>query len=136
MIKFLDVKLLNSRFEAEFQEAYTRFLDSGHYILGNEVESFENAFASYCGTKHCICTGNGLDALMLIFQAYKKLGKLKNDDEVIVPANTYIASILSIIHTGLQPVFVEPDEATFNISPEEIKKAITTKTKAILAFHL
>lgn len=136
MIKFLDLKLLNSRFKTEFQEAYVRFLDSGYYILGTEVKSFETAFAQYCGTKHCIGTGNGLDALTLIFQGYKSLDKLKEDDEVLVPANTYIASILSIIHAGLKPVFVEPDNTTFNISTTEIKKAITSKTKAILAVHL
>lgn len=136
MIKFLDLKLLNSRFETEFQEAYSRFLDSGYYILGTEVDNFEKTFAQYCGTKHCIGTGNGLDALTLIFQAYKSLGKLKEGDEVIVPANTYIASILSIIHAGLKPVFVEPDNETFNISTSEINKAITSKTKVILAVHL
>ncbi|PTM10089.1 MAG: aminotransferase [Bacteroidetes bacterium] len=136
MIKFLDLKLINSRFETDFHDAYKRFLDSGYYILGSEVKSFEQAFANYCGTKHCIGTGNGLDALTLIFQAYKILGKLEEGDEVIVPANTYIASILSIIHAGLKPVFVEPNEETFNISYKEIEKAITKKTKAILAVHL
>ena len=136
MIKFLDLKLLNSRFEAHFQDAYNRFIDSGYYILGNEVKTFQNAFAKYCGAKHCIGTGNGLDALVLIFQGYKTLGKLKEGDEVIVPANTYIASILSVIHAGLTPVFVEPDQETFNISPSQIKKAITSRTKVILAVHL
>jgi len=136
MIKFQDLQLLNSRFKVEFQSAYNRFLDSGYYILGSEVKLFENSFANYCGTNHCIGTGNGLDALVLIFQGYKILGKLKEGDEVIVPANTYIASILAIIHAGLTPVLVEPDEHTFNVSSEEIKKAITSKTKAILAVHL
>lgn len=136
MIKFQDLKLINSRFEAEFNNAYKQFLDSGYYILGHEVKTFENAFSSYCGTKHCIGIANGLDALILIFQGFKALGYLKEGDEVIVPANTYIASILSVIHAGLTPVFVEPEESTFNISPSEIKKAITSKTKAILAVHL
>ncbi|MEZ4797507.1 MAG: DegT/DnrJ/EryC1/StrS family aminotransferase [Flavobacteriaceae bacterium] len=136
MIKFQDLKLINSRFEAQFYDAYKRFLDSGYYILGNEVKTFENAFANYCNTKHCIGTANGLDALILIFQGYKALGKLKDGDEIIVPANTYIASILSVIHAGLTPVLVEPDESTFNISPSEIEKAITPKTKAILTVHL
>ncbi|MCB0461786.1 MAG: DegT/DnrJ/EryC1/StrS family aminotransferase [Flavobacteriaceae bacterium] len=136
MIKFQDLKLINSRYDAEFKEAYKRFLNSGCYILGDEVGTFETAFANYCSTKYCIGTGNGLDALVLIFNAYKVLGKLKGGDEVIVPANTYIASILSVIHAGLKPVLVEPDESTFNISPIEIKKAITKKTKAILAVHL
>jgi dTDP-4-amino-4,6-dideoxygalactose transaminase len=115
---------------------FKRFLDSGHYILGNEVQDFEANFAAYCGTKHCIGTANGLDALILIFKAYIHLGKLQQGDEIIVPANTYIASILSVIHSGLKPVFVEPNQATFNISPSEIEKQITNKTKAILVVHL
>lgn len=136
MIKFQDLKLINSRFEAEFHKAYKQFLDSGYYILGEQVNEFESSFADYIKAKHCIGTGNGLDALVMIFEAYKLLGKLKEGDEVIVPANTYIASIISIIHAGLKPILVEPDETTFNLSPEETKKAITQKTKAILAVHL
>lgn len=136
MIKFLDLHKINARFEPKLQEAFQRFLDSGHYILGKEVETFESDFASYCGSKHCIGTANGLDALILIFKAYLELGNLQMNDEVIVPANTYIASILSIIQAGLKPIFIEPDEATFNSSSEEIQKHITTKTKAILAVHL
>ncbi len=136
MIKFLDLHKINTRFEPKLQEKFQQFLDSGHYILGNEVAKFETNFAKYCGTKHCIGTANGLDALILIFKAYVHLGKLQFGDEVIVPANTYIASILSIIHAGLKPVLVEPDEQTFNISPKEIEKNITNKTKAILAVHL
>jgi dTDP-4-amino-4,6-dideoxygalactose transaminase len=136
MIKFLDLHKINARFEPKLKETFQQFLDSGHYILGNEVETFESNFAAYCGTKHCIGTANGLDALILIFRAYIELGKLQLNDEVIVPANTYIASILSIIHAGLKPVLVEPDEQTFNISPTEIEKHITEKTKAILVVHL
>lgn len=136
MIKFLDLHQINARFEIQFQEVFKRFLDSGHYILGDEVQQFETNFAAYCGTKHCIGTANGLDALILIFKAYIQLGKLQPGDEVLVPANTYIASILSVIHAGLKPVFVEPNQATFNISPSEIEKQITNKTKAILAVHL
>ncbi|MEZ4791907.1 MAG: DegT/DnrJ/EryC1/StrS family aminotransferase [Gelidibacter sp.] len=136
MIKFLDLHKINARFETEFKEKFKAFLDSGHYILGKEVEIFESNFATYCGAKHCVGTANGLDALILIFKAYVQLGKLKPGDEVLVPANTYIASILSILHAGLKPVFVEPNELTFNISPKEIEKHITDKTKAILAVHL
>ncbi len=136
MMKFLDLHKINARFELELQEKFQQFLDSGHYILGKEVETFESSFASYCGTKHCIGTANGLDALFLIFKAYIQLGKLQLGDEVIVPANTYIASILSIIHAGLKPVLVEPDEQTFNISPKEIERHLSTNTKAILAVHL
>src|SRR5690606_23704982 len=136
MIKFLDLHQINARFETQFQEVFKRFLDSGHYILGDEVQRFETNFANYCGTKHCIGTANGLDALILIFKAYIQLGKLQLGDEVLVPANTYIASIISVIHAGLKPVFVEPNLDTFNISPSEIEKQITNKTKAILVVHL
>ncbi len=136
MIKFLDLHKINSRFKAEFETQFKTFLDSGFYILGKQVSTFENSFANYCGTKYCIGTGNGLDALTLIFKAYIQLGKLKEQDEVIVPANTYIATILSVINAGLKPVFVEPDSETFNINPSEIEKYITPKTKAILVVHL
>jgi dTDP-4-amino-4,6-dideoxygalactose transaminase len=136
MIKFLDVQAINARFENEFQEKFKEFLNSGQYILGQEVEVFESNYANYCGTSHCIGTSNGLDALILIFKAYIQLGVLKTGDEVLVPANTYIASILSVIHSGLTPIFVEPSTKTFNISPEEIKKQITSKTRAVLVVHL
>lgn len=136
MIKFLDLHKINARFEPELQETFQRFLDSGHYVLGKEVETFESDFANYCGTNYCVGTANGLDALILIFRAYIELGKLQTNDEVIVPANTYIASILSIIHAGLKPILVEPDEFSFNISPKEIEKHIAKNTKAILAVHL
>lgn len=136
MIKFLDLHKLNARFETEFQEKFKSFLDSGHYILGKEVLKFEEDFASYCGTKYCVGTSNGLDALILIFEALKQLGKLKEGDEVLVPANTYIASILSVLHAGLNPIFIEPDLHTYNISPNHILDKITSKTKAILVVHL
>ena len=136
MIKFLDLKLLNSRFQDEFQEAYSTFLDNGWYILGDQVSAFERHFAEYCGTRYCIGVGNGLDALTLIFKGYIELGKLSSGDEVIVPANTYIASILAVIHAGLKPVLVEPNPDTFNIDPTHIEEAITNKTKAIMAVHL
>ncbi len=136
MIRFLDVHKINARFKAEFQEAFSGFLDSGRYILGDAVAGFENSFANYCDVQHCIGTSNGLDALRLIFEACKVSGKLKAGDEVIVPANTYIASILAVSQSGLTPVLAEPDEHTFNSSPRAIEKAITPKTKAILAVHL
>lgn len=136
MIKFLDLHKINARFETEFQERFKHFLDSGYYILGSEVERFELDFARYCGAKYCIGTANGLDALTLIFKAYIHLGKLQFGDEVIVPANTYIASILSIINAGLKPVLVEPELETYNISPKEIEKHISKNTKAILVVHL
>ncbi|WP_445957203.1 DegT/DnrJ/EryC1/StrS family aminotransferase [Yeosuana sp.] len=136
MIKFLDLKALNHRFETEFKNEFEIFLRSGTYILGEHVTFFEKEFANYCGTKYCIGVSSGLDALQLIFEAYKVLGILKKGDEVIVPANTYIASVLAISNAGLKPVLVEPDIETFNINPNEVLKAITSKTKAILGVHL
>lgn len=136
MINFVDVKAINNRFKNEFNEVFSGFLDSGKYILGDAVVAFENNFASFCGVKHCVGVSNGLDALRLIFEAYKELGVLQEGDEVIVPVNTFIASILAISHTKLKPVLVEPLESTFCINPEAIKKAITKKTKAIMAVHL
>ena len=136
MIKFLDLHKINARFETGFQERFKSFLDSGYYILGSELERFERDFATYCGTDHCIGTASGLDALTLIFKSYMHLGKLQINAEVIVPANTYIASILSIINAGLKPILVEPDLETYTISPEEIIKHITPNTKAILVVHL
>ncbi|WP_223033804.1 DegT/DnrJ/EryC1/StrS family aminotransferase [Hanstruepera marina] len=136
MIKFLDVQAINARFEDQFNLKFNEVLKSGHYILGNEVKLFEQRFAEYCGVPHGVATSSGLDALLLIFKAYINLGKLKKGDEVIVPANTYIASILSVIHSGLKPVFVEPNPKTFNISDEIIEKHISSKTQAILAVHL
>lgn len=136
MIKFLDLHKINLRFKDEFNSQFTNFLDSGTYILGDSVSGFENDFANYCGTKYCVGTGNGLDALTLIFKSYIELGRLKIGDEVLVPANTYIASILSVINTGLKPVLVEPKINTFNISVSEIEKQITPNSKAIMAVHL
>lgn len=136
MIKFLDLKLINAQYRQELIVACTSVIDSGWYIHGSEVQKFEQEFAAYCGTKHCIGVANGLDALVLLFRAWKELGKLKDGDEVIVPANTYIASILAITENKLKPVLVEPDPLTFNICPDNIRSAITDKTKAILAVHL
>jgi len=136
MIQFLDLQAINSRFERDFKNSFNELLVSGRYILGDGVNTFETNFGNYCGTKYCIGVGNGLDALILIFKAYIEIGKLKKGDEVIVPANTYIASILAIIHAGLTPVFVEPELDTYNISSEKIREAITSQTKVILAVHL
>jgi dTDP-4-amino-4,6-dideoxygalactose transaminase len=136
MIHFLDLQTINARFESEFKDSFGKFLISGRYILGDCVKTFESNFANYCGTKYCIGVGNGLDALVLIFKAYIELGKLNKGDEVLVPANTYIASILAVIHAGLTPVFMEPELDTYNISPEQIKENISSKTKAILVVHL
>jgi dTDP-4-amino-4,6-dideoxygalactose transaminase len=135
-VKFLDLKKVNEPYFAEMMAATQSFLDSGWYILGQQVTAFENEYAAYCGSMHCIGISNGLDALRIIFEAYKRLGKLKDGDEVIVPANTYIASILSITQSGLTPVLVEPDAQTYNLDPQKVKAAITKNTKAILAVHL
>ncbi|HRB70238.1 MAG TPA: DegT/DnrJ/EryC1/StrS family aminotransferase [Flavobacterium sp.] len=135
-IPFLDLKKLNKPYESRFQEKFTAFLDSGWYILGNEVRTFEAGFADYCGVKHCIGVGNGLDALTLIFKAYIALGKLQKGDGVLVPANTYIASILAILQAELVPILVEPELETYNIDPLEAEKKRTETTKAILAVHL
>ncbi len=136
MIHFLNLKKINQPFEVAFQEKMKQFLEGGWYILGNEVKQFETDFAAYCGTRYCIGVGNGLDALVLIFKAYIQLGKLQKGDEVIVPANTYIASILAVLQADLIPVLVEPRLETYNINPEEIEAKITSKTKAILPVHL
>ncbi|MFD0991440.1 DegT/DnrJ/EryC1/StrS family aminotransferase [Mariniflexile jejuense] len=136
MIQFLDLHKINARFQLEFQHKFNEFLNSGHYILGKEVAAFEKNFANYCGTKYCIGVSNGLDALILIFQAYLELGVLKKNDEVIVPANTFIATIIAIEKTGLKPVLVEPDINIYTLSVLEIEKHITTRTKAILVVHL
>jgi dTDP-4-amino-4,6-dideoxygalactose transaminase len=136
MIKFLDLKKINEPYEAAFQEKLKSVLASGWYILGKEVQAFETNFAQYCGAQYCIGVGNGLDALTLIFKGYIQLGKLQKGDEVIVPANTYIASILAIIQADLVPVLVEPKLETYNIDPSLIQDKITSRTKAILAVHL
>jgi dTDP-4-amino-4,6-dideoxygalactose transaminase len=136
MIPFLDLKKINKPFEKQFKASFQDFLNSGYYVLGKSVENFESEFAEYCGTKHCIGTGNGLDALTLILRGYTELGKLKKGDKVIVAANTYIATILAIKNAGLKPVLVEPDEKTFNLDPEKTLEKIDDSVKAILATHL
>ena len=132
MIKFLDLKKVNERFRAEMDAAVKRVLDSGWYLLGKEVELFEAEFAEFCGTKHCIGVANGLDALNLIIKAYG----FGPGDEIIVPANTYIASILAISENGCTPVLVEPDWNTRLIDVERIEEAVTSRTKAIMVVHL
>ncbi|RKS03499.1 DegT/DnrJ/EryC1/StrS aminotransferase family protein [Flavobacterium sp. 102] len=136
MIKFLDLHKINLPYQTAFQEKMQQFLDKGWFVLGDEVKTFERDFAQYCGAKYCIGVGNGLDAMVLIFKGYIQLGKLQKGDEVIVPANTYIASILAILQADLVPVLVEPKLETYNLNPDLIAKRITSKTKAILAVHL
>ncbi len=136
MIHFLDLKNINRQYRAELIEACTRVIDSGWYIGGKELEKFEKNFAEYCGVKYAIGVANGLDALILTLRAWKELGKLKDGDEVIVPSNTYIASILAITANNLTPILVEPDIYTYNIDPSKIEEVITDKTKVILPVHL
>jgi len=136
MIKFFDLQKINATYQEQFQEKMKLILDKGWYILGDEVNSFEKNFANYCSSKYCIGVGNGLDALTLIFKGYIALGKLQKGDEVIVPANTYIATILSVLQADLVPVLVEPKLETYTINPNLIQDKITSKTKAILAVHL
>ena len=132
MISFLDLKKINDQYASELKEAVNRVIDSGWYISGSEVEAFEKEFATYCGVKHCIGVSNGLDALKLILKAYN----IGPGDEVIVPSNTYIASILAISEVGAKPVLVEPSIETYNINPKLIEEKISDKTKAILVVHL
>lgn len=132
MIPFLDVQASYLELKNELDLAYQRVLSSGNYILGKETELFEQEFAEFCGVSDCIGVANGLDALQLILRAYD----IGPGDEVIVPANTYIATWLAITHAGATPVPVEPDPLTFNIDPSRIQNAITPKTKALLPVHL
>src|SRR5699024_6767626 len=133
---FLDLQKLNSPYHKDFSEKFNQFLTSGYYILGENVREFENQFAKYCGVAYCVGTGNGLDALKLMLRGYVELNRLKVGDEIIVPANTFIASILAVKEVGLKPVLVEPDEQSFNLNPDLVEEQITSKTKAILTTHL
>jgi len=136
MIPFLDLKAVNAQYRDELLQAAARVIDSGWYIQGAEVRAFEQEFAAYCGTQYCVGVANGLDALTLTLRAWKELGQLHEGDEVIVPANTYIATILAITENRLKPVLVEPDASTYNLCPIKISAAITEKTRAIVAVHL
>lgn len=136
MIPFLDLKNINQQYRDELIEACTQVIDSGWYIGGQHLEQFEQNFAAYCGSQYAIGVANGLDALILTLRAWKELGKLQAGDEILVPSNTYIASILAISANDLTPILVEPDPYGFNIDPTKIEAAITAKTKVILPVHL
>ena len=136
MIKFLDLQAINKQYENELLQACQSVIQSGWYIQGTECKEFEKEFSDFCGVKYTIGVANGLDALTLIFRAYKELGVMQDGDEVIVPANTYIASILAISENNLIPILVEPDAKTYLLNPKNIEKSITSKTKAILPVHL
>ena len=136
MIKFLDLQKINAQYANELKQVASEVIDSGWYLTGERVSSFEKNLAAYIGSTHAIGVANGLDALRLILKAYIELGVMQEGDEVIVPANTYIASILAISDNKLKPVLVEPDSTSFNLDLTLIEKNITAKTKAILVVHL
>lgn len=136
MINFLDLQRINGLYQEELKDACARVIDSGWYIRGSECETFEKEFAEYCGTKYCIGVANGLDALILIIRAYKELGIFKPGDEIIVPANTYIASILAISSNDLVPVLVDPNLDDYLLDADKIESAITDRTVAIMPVHL
>ena len=132
MIEYENLGRTNKSLEKEYKECFSSFLESGWYVLGKEVRTFEESFAGYCGVKHCIGVASGLDALMLALRIYD----FPQGSEVLVPSNTYIATILSILQCGLKPVLVEPDIRTYNIDPLKIEEHISEKTKAIMVVHL
>lgn len=136
MIKFLDIKKINLEYAGEIEEKLLETFRSGWYLLGPQVKSFEEKLSSYSGSPNAIGVANGLDALRLIFKAWLELGQLKVGDEVIVPANTYIASVLAITDNRLKPVFAEPDTANFNLDISKVEALITPNTKAIMVVHL
>ena len=136
MIKYLPLKQINDRYDAELREAVGRVMDSGWYLKGEHTQRFEKNYATYIGTKYCVGVANGLDALTLILRAYIEKGVMQPGDEVIVPANTFIASILSISECGLTPVLVEPCIDTFQIDDSQIEEVITERTKALMIVHL
>ncbi|BDU19106.1 DegT/DnrJ/EryC1/StrS family aminotransferase [Dyella sp. GSA-30] len=135
-VPFLSLRDVNARYADELKAAAARVIDSGWYILGDELAAFEREFAQYSGARHAIGVGNGLDALSLILRAYKELGALAEGDEVIVPGNTFIASFLAITENRLVPVPVEPDPISFNLDPACVEAAIGPRTRAIMAVHL
>jgi dTDP-4-amino-4,6-dideoxygalactose transaminase len=136
MIPFLDLHKINDRFRDQFHEILSESLKESQFILGKSVTKFENEFSDYCGAKYCVGTGNGLDALTLILKGFIELGQLNEGDKVLVPANTFIATILSVIHSGLIPVFTEPDRDSYNISSKAIKSILNEEIKAIIVVHL
>jgi dTDP-4-amino-4,6-dideoxygalactose transaminase len=136
MIKFLDLKKITNSFEPQLSESIRRVIDCGWYLLGSEATAFEAEYSSFIGCKHGIGTANGLDALRIILRSYIELGRIKEGDEIIVPANTYIASILAVSENRLSPVLVEPNINTFNIDPFKIEEKISFRTRGIMIVHL
>jgi dTDP-4-amino-4,6-dideoxygalactose transaminase len=135
-VPFLSLKDLNARYADALKAAAARVIDSGWYVLGEELAAFEHEFAAYCGVRHAVGVGNGLDALSLILRGYKELGVIEEDDEVVLPGNTFIASFLAITENRLVPVPVEPDPVSFNLDPACVEAAIGPRTRAIMAVHL
>ncbi|MCD0278173.1 aminotransferase class V-fold PLP-dependent enzyme [Xanthomonas melonis] len=135
-VPFLDLRSVNARYADELKAAAARVIDAGWYVLGQELVAFEMEFARYCGAAHAVGVGNGLDALSLILRGYRELGVLREGDEIIVPANTFIATYLAISQNQLVLVPVEPDPATFNMDPNSVERAIGPRTRAIMAVHL
>lgn len=136
MIKFLDLQGVNAQYGDKLKQAAARVIDSGWYLGGKEIERFKNKLKNYIGVKYIVPVANGLDALRLIIRAYKEMGVFLDGDEIIVPANTFEATVLAITHNGLIPIFVEPSESTYNLDIEKIEQAITPRTKAIMPVHL
>ena len=136
MIKFLELKKITDKYSEEIHDAVSRVIDSGWYLQGKENEEFERYYADYIGTQYTIGVANGLDALRLILRAYIEIGIMKAGDEIIVPANTYIASVLAVTDNNLKPVLIDPDINTFQIDDRLIEQTITAKTKAIMIVHL
>ncbi|KLD62808.1 DegT/DnrJ/EryC1/StrS family aminotransferase [Dyella japonica] len=135
-VPFLSLREVNARYADELKAAASRVIDSGWYVMGEELAAFEREFAAYCGVAHAVGVGNGLDALSLILRGYKELGALRDGDEVIVPANTFIATLLAITANQLVPVLVEPDPASFNLDPQRVEAALGPRTRAIMPVHL
>jgi dTDP-4-amino-4,6-dideoxygalactose transaminase len=135
-VPFLSLREVNARYAEELKAAAARVIDSGWYVLGDELAAFEQEFASYCGVRHAVGVGNGLDALSLILRGYKELGVVAEGVEVIVPGNTFFASLLAVSENRLVPVPVEPDAASFNLDPARVEAAIGPRTRAIMAVHL
>ena len=136
MISFLDLQKINHQYQQELKTAAAAVIDSGWFLLGKKNENFEKNLASYIGTNHAVGVGNGLDALRLIFRAYIEMGIMSEGDEIIVPANTYIATILAITDNKLQPILVEPTILSYNLDLDLIEKKITKRTKAVVVVHL
>jgi len=136
MVKFLDLQKITQRYGDEIHQAVSRIIDSGWYLLGNETAEFERNYAGFIGTEYCIGVANGLDALRIILRTYIEMGVMKEGDEIIVPANTFIASIMAITDNRLVPVLIEPDITTYQIDGDKIEEAITGRTKGIMVVHL